>query len=158
MPAAAPACWLSNHADRVLAATNAIVVCRRAEDRRHAIFERRFEPMTIKISVLKETKDGEKRVAMVPAVAPRLAKLGATLSLQAGAGEAATLRGQRLCQGDDRRRSRKARRRCRHRACRALARYRDGVAGLVAGDPFDPKTTLARRAAPTKSRTRSARR
>ena len=46
--------------------------------------------MTIKISVLKETKDGEKRVAMVPAVAPRLAKLGATLSLQAGAGEAAT--------------------------------------------------------------------
>ena len=46
--------------------------------------------MTINISVLKETKDGEKRVAMVPAVAPRLAKLGATLSLQAGAGEAAT--------------------------------------------------------------------
>jgi len=90
MPAAAPACWLSNHADRVLAATNAIVVCRRAEDRRHAIFERRFEPMTIKISVLKETKDGERRVAMVPAVAPRIVKLGATLSLQAGAGEAAT--------------------------------------------------------------------
>ncbi len=26
---------------------------------------------------------------------------------------------------------------------RFLARYRDGVAGLVAGDPFDPKTTLA---------------
>src|SRR5205807_1909498 len=24
-----------------------------------------------------------------------------------------------------------------------LARYRKGVAGLVAGDPFDPKTTLA---------------
>ena len=46
--------------------------------------------MTINISVLKETKDGEKRVAMVPSVAQRLARLGATLSLQSGAGEAAT--------------------------------------------------------------------
>ena len=46
--------------------------------------------MTINISILKETKEGEKRVAMVPSVAPRLARLGATLSLQSGAGETAT--------------------------------------------------------------------
>ena len=46
--------------------------------------------MTINVSVLKETKDGEKRVAMVPSVAPRLARLGTTLSLESGAGEAAT--------------------------------------------------------------------
>ncbi|HEY0120267.1 MAG TPA: NAD(P) transhydrogenase subunit alpha [Rhizobium sp.] len=46
--------------------------------------------MTINISILKETTEGERRVAMAPAVAPRLARLGATLSLQAGAGEAAT--------------------------------------------------------------------
>ncbi|WP_429925717.1 NAD(P) transhydrogenase subunit alpha (plasmid) [Agrobacterium vitis] len=46
--------------------------------------------MTINVSVLKETAGGERRVAMVPSVAPRLAHLGVTLSLQAGAGEAAT--------------------------------------------------------------------
>jgi proton-translocating NAD(P)+ transhydrogenase subunit alpha len=46
--------------------------------------------MTINISILKESKDGEKRVAMVPSVAARLGRLGATLSLQSGAGEAAT--------------------------------------------------------------------
>src|SRR5262245_33427727 len=46
--------------------------------------------MTVKISVLKETKAGEKRVAIVPVVASRLAQLGADLSIQTGAGLAAT--------------------------------------------------------------------
>ena len=46
--------------------------------------------MTINISILRETTLGERRVAMVPSVASRLARLGATLSLQSGAGEAAT--------------------------------------------------------------------
>jgi len=46
--------------------------------------------MTIHISILKETKCGEKRVAVVPSVAARLSRLGATLSLQQGAGEAAS--------------------------------------------------------------------
>jgi NAD(P) transhydrogenase subunit alpha len=42
--------------------------------------------MTVKIAVLKETRPGERRVAMVPAVADKLAKLGAEVSLQTGAG------------------------------------------------------------------------
>jgi len=46
--------------------------------------------MSLNISILKETEDGEKRVAMVPALAARLARLGATLNLQSGAGDAAT--------------------------------------------------------------------
>ncbi len=46
--------------------------------------------MAIKIAVLKETRPGEKRVAMVPAVAARLERLGASVILQAGAGLAAT--------------------------------------------------------------------
>ncbi|WP_454859106.1 NAD(P) transhydrogenase subunit alpha [Rhizobium binxianense] len=46
--------------------------------------------MTITIAVLKETSAGEKRVAMIPSVASRLARLGAALSIQTGAGEAAT--------------------------------------------------------------------
>lgn len=46
--------------------------------------------MAIKIAVLKETRLGEKRVAMVPVVAARLERLGASVTLQAGAGLAAT--------------------------------------------------------------------
>ena len=42
--------------------------------------------MTVKIAVLKETRPGERRVALVPAVADKLAKLGAEISMQAGAG------------------------------------------------------------------------
>ncbi len=42
--------------------------------------------MPVKIAVLKETADREKRVALVPAVAAKLAKLGAELHLQSGAG------------------------------------------------------------------------
>ena len=42
--------------------------------------------MTVKIAVLKETRPGEKRVALVPVVADKLAKLGAELSFQTGAG------------------------------------------------------------------------
>lgn len=46
--------------------------------------------MSIKIAVLKETKDGERRVAMVPAVAAKLSQLGGALALETGAGLAAT--------------------------------------------------------------------
>ncbi|MDF7673940.1 NAD(P) transhydrogenase subunit alpha [Acetobacteraceae bacterium ESL0709] len=46
--------------------------------------------MTIKIAILRETLPDEKRVAMIPAVAQRLSKLGATLVLEKNAGTAAT--------------------------------------------------------------------
>ncbi|MFT4196955.1 MAG: NAD(P) transhydrogenase subunit alpha [Pseudoxanthomonas sp.] len=46
--------------------------------------------MSINIAVLKETQPGEKRVASVPVVAPKLSKLGATLTLERDAGAAAT--------------------------------------------------------------------
>ncbi|QHI95860.1 NAD(P)(+) transhydrogenase (Re/Si-specific) subunit alpha [Aristophania vespae] len=46
--------------------------------------------MTIKIAILRETLPDERRVAMIPAVAERLSKLGATLVLEQGAGAAAT--------------------------------------------------------------------
>lgn len=42
--------------------------------------------MAVKIAVLKETRANEKRVAMVPAVADKLTKLGAEITMQAGAG------------------------------------------------------------------------
>jgi NAD(P) transhydrogenase subunit alpha len=42
--------------------------------------------MTVKIAVLKETRPNERRVALVPAVADKLAKLGCEVSLQEGAG------------------------------------------------------------------------
>jgi NAD(P) transhydrogenase subunit alpha len=42
--------------------------------------------MAVKIAVLKETRANEKRVALVPAVAEKLAKLGAEISMQSGAG------------------------------------------------------------------------
>jgi H+-translocating NAD(P) transhydrogenase subunit alpha len=44
--------------------------------------------MAITIAVPKETRPGEKRVAMVPAVVQKLSKLGGTLKVQRGAGEA----------------------------------------------------------------------
>jgi NAD(P) transhydrogenase subunit alpha len=47
--------------------------------------------MPVKIAVLKETAPREKRVALVPAVADKLAKLGAELYLQSGAGLAVKL-------------------------------------------------------------------
>jgi len=47
--------------------------------------------MTVKIAVLKETRAHERRVALVPAVADKLAKLGCEVSMQAGAGEAVRL-------------------------------------------------------------------
>jgi NAD(P) transhydrogenase subunit alpha len=46
--------------------------------------------MTVKISVLKESHPGERRVATVPSVIARLTKLGCTIRLQTGAGIAAT--------------------------------------------------------------------
>lgn len=47
--------------------------------------------MSVKIAVLKETRTAERRVAMVPAVVDKLAKLGAQIHLQAGAGAAVKL-------------------------------------------------------------------
>ena len=47
--------------------------------------------MSVKIAVLKETRPHERRVAMVPAVADKLAKLGAEIRLQTGAGDAVKL-------------------------------------------------------------------
>ena len=47
--------------------------------------------MPVKIAVLKETRPHERRVAMVPAVVDKLAKLGAQLHLQSGAGVAVKL-------------------------------------------------------------------
>ena len=47
--------------------------------------------MPVKIAVLKETAPREKRVALVPAVADKLNKLGASLHMQSGAGLAVKL-------------------------------------------------------------------
>lgn len=47
--------------------------------------------MPVKIAVLKESRPNERRVAMVPAVADKLIKLGAAIQMQAGAGEAVKL-------------------------------------------------------------------
>ena len=47
--------------------------------------------MPVKIAVLKETRPHERRVALVPVVADKLAKLGVQLHLQAGAGTAVKL-------------------------------------------------------------------
>ncbi len=47
--------------------------------------------MPIKIAVLKETRPGEHRVALVPAVAERMIRLGTEISMQSGAGDAARL-------------------------------------------------------------------
>ena len=47
--------------------------------------------MAIKIAVLKETRPGEQRVAMVPNVVERLARLGTQVAIQSGAGDAIKL-------------------------------------------------------------------
>jgi NAD(P) transhydrogenase subunit alpha len=47
--------------------------------------------MPVKIAVLKETRPNERRVAMVPAVADKLAKLGVEVHMQSGAGDAVKL-------------------------------------------------------------------
>jgi NAD(P) transhydrogenase subunit alpha len=47
--------------------------------------------MPVKIAVLKETRPNELRVAMVPAVADKLVKLGAEIHMQTGAGDAVKL-------------------------------------------------------------------
>ena len=47
--------------------------------------------MSVKIAVLKETRPNERRVAMVPAVADKLAKLGVEIHMQSGAGNAVKL-------------------------------------------------------------------
>jgi NAD(P) transhydrogenase subunit alpha len=47
--------------------------------------------MFVNLAVLKETQGHERRVALVPAVAQRLSKLGAKVHLQAGAGDAVGL-------------------------------------------------------------------
>jgi len=47
--------------------------------------------MTIKIAVLKETRSGERRVAMVPSVIEKLVRMGAQVAIQSGAGDAIKL-------------------------------------------------------------------
>lgn len=47
--------------------------------------------MPVKIAVLKETRPNERRVAMVPAVADKLIKLGAEIHMQSGAGDSVKL-------------------------------------------------------------------
>ena len=47
--------------------------------------------MYINVAVLKETQAHERRVALVPAVIPKLIKLGAKLHMQTGAGAAIDL-------------------------------------------------------------------
>lgn len=47
--------------------------------------------MTVIVGVLKETRPNERRVALVPAVADKLVKLGAEIRLEAGAGAAVKL-------------------------------------------------------------------
>lgn len=47
--------------------------------------------MPVKIAVLKETRPNERRVAMVPAVADKLAKLGCTIHMQSEAGIASRI-------------------------------------------------------------------
>jgi NAD(P) transhydrogenase subunit alpha len=47
--------------------------------------------MPVRIAVLKENRPNERRVAMVPAVAEKLIKLGAEVHMQAGAGDAVKL-------------------------------------------------------------------
>jgi len=47
--------------------------------------------MPVKIAVLKETRPNERRIAMVPAVADKLVKLGAQIQIQSGAGNAVKL-------------------------------------------------------------------
>ena len=47
--------------------------------------------MYVNVAVLKETQPHERRVALVPSVAPKLIKLGAKLHMQSGAGDAINL-------------------------------------------------------------------
>lgn len=47
--------------------------------------------MYVNVAVLKETQPHERRVALVPAVVPKLIKLGAKVHMQAGAGDAVKL-------------------------------------------------------------------
>ncbi|MGI4746311.1 MAG: NAD(P) transhydrogenase subunit alpha, partial [Janthinobacterium lividum] len=46
--------------------------------------------MTLRIGVCMETREHERRVALVPSVLPKLAKLGVTVQMQAGAGTQAS--------------------------------------------------------------------
>ncbi len=47
--------------------------------------------MYVNVAVLKEIQPHERRVALVPSVAPKLIKLGAKLHMQSGAGNAVKL-------------------------------------------------------------------
>jgi len=47
--------------------------------------------MYVNVAVLKETRPHERRVALVPSVAPKLIKLGAKLHMQSGAGSAISI-------------------------------------------------------------------
>ena len=47
--------------------------------------------MPIKLAVLNETRAGEQRVALVPSVVDKVSKLGVTVCMQSGAGDAVKL-------------------------------------------------------------------
>ena len=51
----------------------------------------RYIPCSVKVATPKETADGERRVALVPDTATKLAAAGLQVAVQAGAGEAAYL-------------------------------------------------------------------
>ena len=70
--------------------------------------------MYVNVAVLKETQPHERRVALVPSVAPKLIKLGAKLHMQTGAGDAIKLsrRGVSGCRLHRRSKGSGQRRRC----------------------------------------------
>ena len=78
----------------------------------------------VNVAVLKETQAHERRVALVPAVAPKLIKLGAKLHMQSGAGDAVGLPDSAYEDVAFVDRSRRTRSRRRRRALRAAAGHR----------------------------------
>jgi NAD(P) transhydrogenase subunit alpha len=58
---------------------------------RGLVFQRAGAFMPVKLAVLKESRPNERRVAMVPAVADKLTKLGVEVNIQSGAGDAVKL-------------------------------------------------------------------
>ena len=79
--------------------------------------------LTVRIAVLRERADGERRVAATPETVKKFIALGATVAVEAGAGAAASIRRRRLRSGRrDAGRPRRDDGRCRHRAGRAGAR------------------------------------
>ena len=53
----------------------------------------------MKIAVLKEAEAGERRVAATPETVKKFIALGASVAVEAGAGEGASIADARLCRG-----------------------------------------------------------